>query len=150
MLSHAQGTASHTSLLLPGSACSPPAPPPPAPLPAWPPPARPPARLQDFAALQLDEIEKNIASRRNKIFLLMEEVRRLRIQLRLRGGAEDKDTLLAEEEYPSTIPFFPPVTEKTVQLYTRLYAAIVAAIIAFGGIVAPVLEVKLGIGGGWA
>jgi hypothetical protein len=30
---------------------------------------------QDFAALQLDEIEKNIASRRNKIFLLMEEVR---------------------------------------------------------------------------
>jgi hypothetical protein len=78
----------------------------------------------------------------------MEEVRRLRIQLRLRGGAEDKDTLLAEEAYPSTIPFFPPVTEKTVQLYTRLYAAIVAAIIAFGGIVAPVLEVKLGIGGG--
>lgn len=33
------------------------------------------ASLQDFAALQVDEIEKNIAARRNKIFLLMEEVR---------------------------------------------------------------------------
>lgn len=33
------------------------------------------ASVQDFAALQVDEIEKNIATRRNKIFLLMEEVR---------------------------------------------------------------------------
>jgi len=52
-----------------------------------------------------------------------------------------------QEEYPSSIPFFPPITEKTIKLYTRLYAVTVAAIIAFGGLVAPVLEVKLGVGG---
>lgn len=52
------------------------------PLSPWRPPALPPSSLpacpapvvQDFATLQLDELEKNIASRRNKIFLLMEEV----------------------------------------------------------------------------
>lgn len=53
-----------------------------------------------------------------------------------------------QEEYPSSIPFFPPITEKTIKLYTRLYAVTVAGIIAFGGLVAPVLEVKLGVGGG--
>ena len=40
--------------------------------------------FQDFASLQLSEINHNIQSRRNKIFLLMEEVRRLRIQQRLK------------------------------------------------------------------
>ena len=40
--------------------------------------------MQDFAALQLNEINAGIHSRRNKIFLLMEEVRRLRIQQRLK------------------------------------------------------------------
>lgn len=34
--------------------------------------------------MQLNEISQNIQSRRNKIFLLMEEVRRLRIQQRLK------------------------------------------------------------------
>lgn len=34
--------------------------------------------------MQLNEISTNIQSRRNKIFLLMEEVRRLRIQQRLK------------------------------------------------------------------
>lgn len=59
-------------------------------------------------------------------------------------------TPLLQEEYPSSIPFFPPITEKTIKLYTRLYAVTVAGIIAFGGLVAPVLEVKLGVGGGCA
>ena len=40
---------------------------------------------QDFANLQLEEITSNIQARRNKIFLLMEEVRRLRIQQRLKA-----------------------------------------------------------------
>ena len=39
---------------------------------------------QDFAKLQLEEISQNISARRNKIFLLMEEVRRLRIQQRIK------------------------------------------------------------------
>lgn len=106
-----------------------------------------PESVKDFASLQLDDIEKNIQSRRNKIFLLMEEVRRLRIQLRLQGGEETKEALLEQEEYPSTIPFFPPITEKTIQLYYRLYAVAVSGIIFFGSILAPILEVKLGIGG---
>ncbi|PSC73190.1 hypothetical protein C2E20_3750 [Micractinium conductrix] len=106
-----------------------------------------PESVKDFATLQVDEIEKNIAARRNKIFLLMEEVRRLRIQLRLKGISEEKEDILSQEEYPSSIPFFPPITEKTIQLYWRLYAFTVAFIIAFGGLVAPVLELKLGVGG---
>ncbi|GBF96052.1 chaperone dnaJ [Raphidocelis subcapitata] len=42
--------------------------------------------VKDFASMQLDEIGDNIAARRNRIFLLMEEVRRLRIQQRLKVG----------------------------------------------------------------
>ena len=39
---------------------------------------------QDFARMQLEEISAAISGRRNKIFLLMEEVRRLRIQQRIK------------------------------------------------------------------
>ena len=186
--------------------------------------------LQDFADLQLEEIKKNIMSRRNRIFLLMEEVReprplcsllacfalalqwllfaclpsclvgrygpsmpcpgrrqymlelgqvgaaprrplgqppplaltfapaalpacraclplcfpanvptvpglqvrRLRIQLRLRGGSESLVESLADEAYPSSIPFFPPITDKTIKLYLNFYALAVASIIVFG------------------
>ena len=35
--------------------------------------------------MQLAEIRQNLESRRNRIFLLMEEVRRLRIQQRLKA-----------------------------------------------------------------
>ena len=106
--------------------------------------------VKSFSDMQNSELEQNIQSRRNKIFLLMEEVRRLRIQQRMRktpdAGADDggSDT---DESYPSFIPFFPPVNEKTMKLYTNLYALTVAAIIMFGGLVAPTLEVKLGLGG---
>nr|ABH07406.1 OR-LDel [Brassica oleracea var. botrytis] len=44
-----------------------------------------PETVQDFAKMQLQEIQDNIRSRRNKIFLHMEEVRRLRIQQRIRN-----------------------------------------------------------------
>ncbi len=47
--------------------------------------------LQDFAKLQLEEISMNISARRNKIFLLMEEVRRLRIQQRIKGGERTRE-----------------------------------------------------------
>lgn len=40
---------------------------------------------QDFAMLNLKEIETSIEARRNKIFLLMEEVRRLRMQRKNQG-----------------------------------------------------------------
>lgn len=99
--------------------------------------------------MQLDEIKQNIQARRNKIFLLMEEVRRLRIQQRLKGDSSSGIPLTEtmEESYPSFIPFFPPITEKTLQLYINFYVLAVATIILFGGLVAPVLEVKLGLGG---
>jgi hypothetical protein len=101
--------------------------------------------VKSFSDMQNSELEQNIQSRRNKIFLLMEEVRRLRIQQRMRKGASEDEE--SDESYPSFIPFFPPVNEKTLKLYTNLYALTVAAIITFGGLVAPTLEVKLGIGG---
>lgn len=104
--------------------------------------------LQNFANMQMDELERNVQSRRNKIFLLMEEVRRLRIQQRLRQGSTPQSlTEVSEEAYPSFIPFFPPVTEKTLKLYTNFYFMAVAGIILFGGLIAPSLEVKLGLGG---
>lgn len=40
--------------------------------------------VKNFADMQLEEIKRNIAARRNRIFLLMEEVRRLRIQQRVK------------------------------------------------------------------
>jgi hypothetical protein len=107
--------------------------------------------VKNFANMQLDELENNIQSRRNKIFLLMEEVRRLRIQQRLRQDApgtlasEREET--AQESYPSFIPFFPPVNEDTLRLYTNFYFLSVAAIILFGALIAPSLEVRLGLGG---
>lgn len=43
--------------------------------------------VQDFANMPIDEVRANINSRRDKIFLLMEELRRLRIQQRLKVRA---------------------------------------------------------------
>jgi hypothetical protein len=40
--------------------------------------------LQDFANMPIDEVRININTRRDRIFLLMEELRRLRIQQRLK------------------------------------------------------------------
>lgn len=108
--------------------------------------------MKNFANMQLDEIQANIAARRNRIFLLMEEVRRLRIQERLRtdrssSHTNDPNSPEFEESYPSFIPFFPPLNSKTLQSYTNFYFLAVASIILFGGLIAPSLEVKLGLGG---
>lgn len=43
---------------------------------------------QDFATLPLEQLREQLAARRNKIFLLMEEVRRLRIQQRVKVRAD--------------------------------------------------------------
>ncbi|KAM0889543.1 hypothetical protein ACQ4PT_027622 [Festuca glaucescens] len=68
-----------------------------------------PETIQDFVQMQSQEIQDNIKSRRNKIFLLMEEVRRLRVQQRMRA-AESRSASTEENEMPempSTIPFLP-------------------------------------------
>ncbi|KAI8014929.1 hypothetical protein LOK49_LG05G02068 [Camellia lanceoleosa] len=110
-----------------------------------------PETVQDFVQMQLLEIQDNIRSRRNKIFLLMEEVQRLRVQQRIKSAKKVLDENGEEEaempEIPSSIPFLPHVTPKTLkQLYLTSFF-FVSGIIVFGGLLAPILELKLGIGG---
>ncbi|CAL9166505.1 unnamed protein product [Musa hybrid cultivar] len=108
-----------------------------------------PETLQDFVQMQLQEIQDNIRSRRNKIFLLMEEVRRLRIQQRIKSAECSGDSCEDNEmpDIPSTIPFLPHMTPKTLrQLYLTSFS-FAFGIIVFGGLLAPTLELKLGLGG---
>ncbi|OEL12798.1 hypothetical protein BAE44_0026182 [Dichanthelium oligosanthes] len=108
-----------------------------------------PETIEDFVQMRSQEIQDNIKSRRNKIFLLMEEVRRLRVQQRIRT-AESKGASSEENEMPeipSTIPFMPDASPKTMkQLYMTSFS-VISGIIIFGGLIAPVLELKLGLGG---
>ncbi|KAL8140981.1 hypothetical protein V2J09_007002 [Rumex salicifolius] len=109
-----------------------------------------PDTAQDFGQMETKEIRDNIRSRRNRIFLLMEEVRRLRVQQRMKGlefDAGGRDAIDEMPDMPSSIPFLPNLTPKTLkQLYLTSFSFI-SGIILFGGLIAPVLEVKLGIGG---
>lgn len=106
---------------------------------------------RDFDNLQLHELEMNIQSRRKKIFLLMEEVRRLKIKQRVKqgetclsNGVEYSDT---KDDFKSALPFMPPVTEKKLKKYIAFSGATATAIILFGALVAPILKIKLGLGG---
>lgn len=119
--------------------------------------------VKDFAGLGVAEVRAAISARRNKIYFLMEEVRRLRIQERLKEAAEKAGGSgsgsadgapsgalppgSAAEPFPSALPFFPPIKDGTLKSYGRFYVAAVALIILFGGLLAPVLEVRLGVGG---
>ncbi|XP_047968113.1 protein ORANGE-LIKE, chloroplastic-like [Salvia hispanica] len=97
--------------------------------------------------MQLQEIQDNIKSRRNKIFLLMEELRRLRVQQRIKSMKWEPDRENEMPDIPSSIPFLPHVTPRTLkQLYLTSFSFI-SGIIVFGGLIAPTLELKLGIGG---
>jgi len=109
-----------------------------------------PETIQDFAKMQLQEIQDNVRSRRNKIFLLMEEVRRLRVQQRIKSAdmrnVNDED----ENEMPdiqSSIPFLPRLTTATLKQFYGICFLFIAGIIIFGGLLAPTLELKLGLGG---
>ncbi|PRQ44018.1 putative Heat shock protein DnaJ, cysteine-rich [Rosa chinensis] len=110
-----------------------------------------PETVQDFVQMQLQEIQDNIRSRRNKIFLLMEELRRLRVQHRIKMAKDFNES--GEEEsnempdIPSSIPFLPSVTPKTLKQLYLTSATFISGIIVFGGLIAPTLELKLGIGG---
>lgn len=100
--------------------------------------------------MQLQEIQDNIKSRRNKIFLLMEEVRRLRVQQRLRSiqrAFSEEEDANEMPEIPSSIPFLPHVTPNILKKLYLTGASFISAIIVFGGLIAPTLELKLGIGG---
>ncbi|XP_010546124.1 PREDICTED: uncharacterized protein LOC104818298 [Tarenaya hassleriana] len=109
-----------------------------------------PETVQDFAKMELQEIRDNIGSRRNKIFLHMEEVRRLRIQQRIKNAelgitSEEQDIELSN--FPSFIPFLPPLSAANLRVYYATCFSLIAGIILFGGLLAPTLELKLGIGG---
>lgn len=110
-----------------------------------------PETVQDFVQMQFQEIQDNIRSRRNKIFLLMEEVRRLRIQQRLKNlkVIDENDNEEANEmpDIPSSIPFLPHVTPKTLKQQYLTSLSVIWGIIVFGGLIAPILELKLGLGG---
>ncbi|KAL5545799.1 hypothetical protein UlMin_005486 [Ulmus minor] len=109
-----------------------------------------PETVQDFVQMQLQEIQENIRSRRNKIFLLMEEVRRLRVQQRIKfkeideSGEEEPDEM---PDIPSSIPFLPHVTPRTLKQLYLTSVSFISGIIVFGGLIAPTLELKLGLGG---
>merc|ERR1712072_1443196 len=80
----------------------------------------------------------------------MEEVRRLKIQQQIRQRDLDNAQVkfsVAKENFKSALPFMPPITEKTFTSYMAFFVATVTAIIVFGGIIAPILEVKIGLGG---
>ncbi|XP_021676995.2 protein ORANGE-LIKE, chloroplastic isoform X2 [Hevea brasiliensis] len=114
-----------------------------------------PETVQDFVQMQLQEIQDNIRSRRNKIFLLMEEVRRLRVQQRIKSVKVIDENVKEEEreeadempDIPSSIPFLPRVTSKTLKQLYLTSLSFVSGIIVFGGLIAPTLELKLGLGG---
>nr|XP_010919771.1 protein ORANGE, chloroplastic [Elaeis guineensis] len=109
-----------------------------------------PETVQDFANMELQEIQDNIRSRRNKIFLHMEEVRRLRIQQRIKSaelGISNEERENELPDFPSFIPFLPPLTPANLKLYYASCFSLIAGIIIFGGLLAPTLELKLGLGG---
>ncbi|CAN1215856.1 Protein ORANGE, chloroplastic [Linum perenne] len=70
-----------------------------------------PETVEDFAKMELQEIQDNIRSRRNKIFLHMEE------------------------------------TAANLKVYYATCFSLISGIIIFGGLLAPTLELKLGLGG---
>lgn len=99
-------------------------------------------RGTDMSPLMLLQVK------RNRIFLLMEEIRRLRIQQRVKGGDVVEEVVGPDsEELISAVPMFPKLTEKNLQTYYTAYFGVVVALIVFGGVVAPILEVKMGLGG---
>ncbi|XP_057860810.1 protein ORANGE, chloroplastic isoform X2 [Cryptomeria japonica] len=109
-----------------------------------------PETVQDFGKMQLQEIQDNIRSRRNKIFLHMEEIRRLRIQQRIKNaelGIMNSEVENEMPNFPSFIPFLPPLTPANLKLYYASCFSLITGIIIFGGLLAPTLELKLGLGG---
>ncbi|CAN0906130.1 Protein ORANGE, chloroplastic [Linum grandiflorum] len=112
-----------------------------------------PETVEDFAKMELQEIQDNIRSRRNKIFLHMEELRRLRIQQRLKKSTEigqisqDQQEEIDLPDFPSFIPFLPPLSAANLKVYYATCFSLISGIIIFGGLLAPTLELKLGLGG---
>ncbi|KAF6135412.1 hypothetical protein GIB67_027286 [Kingdonia uniflora] len=81
---------------------------------------------------------------------LSQKVRRLRIQQRLRSAElgvvkEEQENELPS--FPSFIPFLPPLSSENLKQYYATCFSLIAGIIIFGGLLAPTLELRLGLGG---
>ncbi|MCO5610014.1 hypothetical protein L7F22_064249 [Adiantum nelumboides] len=105
-----------------------------------------------FAVLSFAFLEKNtryFLQKRKRVMKMEKRVRRLRIQQRIKSG-ENEVTNDDENEmpsFPSFIPFLPSLSTATLRQYYIFCCGLVAAIIFFGGFLAPILELKLGFGG---
>jgi hypothetical protein len=74
----------------------------------------------------------------------------LRIQQRIKNAelgisVEEPDRELPD--FPSFIPFLPPLSAANLKVYYATCFTLIAGIMVFGGFLAPILELKLGIGG---
>ncbi|KAL8034869.1 hypothetical protein ABFX02_12G058900 [Erythranthe guttata] len=79
----------------------------------------------------------------------MEEVRRLRIQQRIKNTELGIINEVEENElpnFPSFIPFLPPLNSANLKQYYATCFSLMAGIMLFGGLIAPFLELKLGVG----
>ncbi|KAL2526919.1 Cauliflower OR (Orange) protein-like protein [Abeliophyllum distichum] len=80
----------------------------------------------------------------------MEEVRRLRIQQRIKSvelGILEEEHENELPNFPSFIPFLPPLTSANLKQYYATCFSLIAGFMLFGGLIAPTLELKLGLGG---
>ncbi|XP_075514236.1 protein ORANGE, chloroplastic-like [Primulina tabacum] len=80
----------------------------------------------------------------------MEEVRRLRIQQRIKRAElgiakENKESELPS--FPSFIPFLPPLNSSNLKQYYATCFSLIAGVMLFGGLLAPNPTLKLGLGG---
>lgn len=132
-----------------------------------------PEAMKDFATLQsmMDEIQKNIVARQDKISLLTEEVKLLRGRMGVtesrmgsrsnawslpsltngNGSSQQAGLILSQlqgAEAGAAGPSFLEslLSDKSVQSSTASYALAVAAVVFAGGVAAPVVEEKLGLG----
>jgi hypothetical protein len=71
----------------------------------------------------------------------------LLLLLLLQGGDEPQQVVEEQQQFLSALPFLPPLTEKNLNTYYTFYFGFFAAVIVFGGLLAPLLEVKMGVGG---
>ena len=65
----------------------------------------------------------------------------------LQGAEPSTEEEVREEKFQSAVPLFPPLSEQTVQMYWQFYVCAVGFIILFGGLLSPILEVRMGLGG---
>jgi hypothetical protein len=65
----------------------------------------------------------------------------------VQGENEPARVEIEQQKYLSALPFLPPLTEKSLTTYYTIYGAFFGAVILFGALLAPLLEVRIGVGG---